>query len=141
MALPKTIPSLAALSNCSIPELEISCTFCGKDLKALEKILFHRYELCLKWTNGRALASCRRCLRISGRLEFTNYFQRNILAAEVRASTGASLRFQQIRCRGCLKPLSRQEKQRLERRREFFYVVRGYYRSLCTFCKLYYNAV
>lgn len=136
----KSITELAALFKCSTAELQVSCNFCKRNLKAVEKVQFEKYNLSLRWTKGKPFGCCRQCLRLSGQIEFRHYFQRNLLADDIRASTGASVRFQQIRCRGCLKPLTTQEKRRLEKNREFFYLVRGRLRSLCTFCKLSYNA-
>lgn len=136
-----TVFSLAAYCKVQVSDLRLVCNFCGKILKNCEKIAFQKYELKLRWLSGTPYACCKSCLRISGLLEFKNYFERNLLASEVRACTGTPLWCQQIRCLGCLKPLTTREKKRLDQGRVYFYLVRGrHLRSHCTFCRLYYNA-
>lgn len=139
MERPKTVLEVAKLFNTTVEELTLPCNFCGRLLRATEKHIYDKHYFKVRWQDGRPLGCCRRCIRLCGVLEFALYFQRNLLAEDIRASTGAPVWFQQIRCRRCLKPLSKKEKVLLQKRREFFYEVRGKLRAHCTLCRLFFG--
>lgn len=136
MDRPSTIPELASYYQVKESHLYLPCNFCGKRLNYNEKFIFHHHGFKIRWAGTAALASCQRCLRLSGQLEFKKYFQRNILPWEVKEETGTPLWKQRVRCRSCLRLLSGREKRKIQRSREFLYVVRGYLRSYCTLCRL-----
>lgn len=108
----------------------------------VEKALFDHSEFRIKWIDSTPVACCQVCIRLCGFLEFSKYFECNVLALDVSRSTGRPLREQPVRCKCCLGLLSDAEKRRLERSREFLYQVRGRLRSYCGACRslLFYNA-
>lgn len=136
MERPRTVLKVAKLFNTSIEQLPLRCNFCGRHLRLFDKLFFEKHSFQVKWLGNEPFACCQRCLRICGGIEFKLYFQRNLLAEEIRASTGAPIWFQQIRCRRCLRPLTKREKVLLQKRREFVYEVRGRLRAHCTLCRL-----
>lgn len=136
----RTIAALAEKLGKAERDLKLLCNFCRKQLTACERTIFTSYGFRLRWKEGQVYACCRRCMRLSSRIEFTGYFERNILVQDCLASKGFSLACQQIRCKNCLKPLTASEKKRLRNTREFIYQVRGRLRGICTLCRLAYNA-
>lgn len=136
----RTLAGLAAYLGKPESTLPIACNFCKRLLCRAEKIIFGAYNFRLRWKEGRVYACCRRCMRLSSKIEFTGYFENNIQVQDL-ARTGRSLRAHQIRCRACLKPLSAREKTRLSATREFIYLVRGQLRGLCTLCRLSHHAL
>lgn len=136
----RTISGLSQILGKPEYDIVLQCNFCRKPLTAQEKVIFSRYSFRLRWKEGQVYACCRRCMRLSSRIEFTGYFEKNIPVQECFASTGFSLRSREIRCKNCLKPLTASEKNRLRNTREFIYQVRGRLRGICTLCRLAYNA-
>lgn len=135
----RTIAGLAQSLGKSEKDLQLHCNFCKRLLTACEKIIFSKYRFRLRWQKGHVYACCRQCMRLSGQIEFKGYFEKNIPVQEWFASGGGALQ-QQIRCKCCLKPLTRGEKNRLRNTREFIYLVRGSLRGICTLCRLLNNA-
>lgn len=136
----RTISELAKTLGKDEKDLKIKCNFCRKVLSRIEQVIFSSYLFRLRWKEGEVYACCKRCMRLSSQVEFKGYFEKNILVQDCLAS-GFSLQAQQIRCKGCYKPLSASEKRRLHTR-EFIYQVRGgRLRGICTLCRLAYNAV
>lgn len=131
MERPRTVRGLARFKGLTFRDVELPCTFCGRLLTYTEKKLYDKHLFRVRWIGYRAFGCCQQCLRISGRLEFKFFFEKNVLPHEV-----GPLVEQQIRCKNCLRPLTFREKRRLQYSREFFYIVRGHYRSYCTLCRL-----
>lgn len=136
----RSIAGLAERLGKPVKDLKLQCNFCRKTLTVYEKIIFTAYRFQLRWNQGQVFACCRSCMRLSSRIEFTGYFEKNIQVQDCFSSQGFSLAKQQIRCKNCLKPLTAREKNRLKRTREFIYQVRGRLRGICTLCRLAYNA-
>lgn len=130
-----TVEDLARARGCRVTALTVTCNFCTRALTNIEKYYFDGYGMCLRWVKDKPFACCLSCMRVSARLEYAQYLERYTGARALAEARGRDLCTQPVRCKSCLRPLSREEKQRLQEQDASVGIVRGRLRGICELCE------
>lgn len=131
----ETVEAVAKARGCRVIALSVPCTFCARLLTNIEKCFFDGYGMCLRWVADTPYACCLSCLRVSARLESALYLQSYTGARALAEALGKDLCTQPVRCKSCLRPLSRREKQKLQEQDASVGIVRGRLRGICELCE------
>lgn len=135
MDLVRTVEEAARARGCRVIEFPVGCTFCRRPLSNIEKTWFDAYGMNLRWVEGTPYACCLPCMRRCARVEFTLHLQRYTSASGIEKALGTQLHTLPVRCRSCLRPLSRGEKLRHEEVDASVGIVRGRLRGICGLCE------
>uniref|UniRef100_A0AAU7E2E0 Protein E6 n=1 Tax=Rousettus bat papillomavirus TaxID=3141903 RepID=A0AAU7E2E0_9PAPI len=116
-------------------DLVLKCLFCRTPLPYTEVADFDQRGFQLAQREGYCFGCCKRCLRISAQLERDSYLQNICTGTEVEVITDQLIYTVTVRCTGCLKRLTAQEKLQLAAKGDLvFERVRGQWRAPCNDC-------
>lgn len=122
----------------SLFDCVLSCVFCKFKLTLTELAEFEEKTLFVTWRDGIPHACCRRCLRLSAKLERERYTTCNTRCNILESVIGKPLSSVHVRCLCCYRLLDIAEKFDLKTGNKEAYLVRGYWRALCRECSKVY---
>nr|AYA94519.2 MAG: E6 protein [Human papillomavirus] len=116
-------------------DLRLRCIFCNHYIDCIQLASFHHKQLALVWRGNVCFAACTSCIRLTASYERERFYQCNIRSDMLVDFLHKPLDEIVIRCLHCLCKLDLIEKLEHCYKKQYFHLVRCYWRGECRNCK------
>lgn len=133
---PTCLKDYCSYFNICFFDLTLHCIFCRQICKLVDLAHFFEKQLKIVWRHNVPYACCNCCLELCARYESERYSVCSVKAENLHALVGIPLQQICLRCNYCLGLLTPSEKVDLIARGRYAWLVRGYWRAICSRCSI-----
>jgi hypothetical protein len=131
---PSCLREYCSYFNVNFLDLKLQCIFCRNICDIVDLALFFKKQLRLVWRSQIAYACCNNCIVLSARYESEKYSVCSVKAENLHALIRVPLQDVSLRCNYCIGLLTPSEKVDLITANRYVWLVRGYWRGICSAC-------
>nr|AYA93792.1 MAG: E6 protein [Human papillomavirus] len=131
---PTSLREYCSYFRISFLDLKLHCIFCKGICDLVDLAHFVQKELKVVWRHNTPYACCNNCLKLCARYESEHHAVCSVKAENLHGLIGLSLQEICVRCNYCLGVLTSSEKVDLITSGRYTWLVRGYWRAICSRC-------
>lgn len=116
-------------------DLSLPCIFCRFRCNIVDLAQFYSKQLRLIWRNNIAFACCEKCLKLCAKYEFEQHCVCSVRAEHLHGLIRVPMDQVLLRCTYCFAVLTASEKVDLVAGSRYVWLIRGYWRAMCSKCR------